>query len=76
VGALLAVSGLVIGLAGWRNRLTLEIGLLAVGNAIVLATVDLVYTLPGQIAPIYLLDAAVESALVALWLISLRFTPP
>jgi hypothetical protein len=40
---------------------------LAVGSALGLAGIDLVYALGGRISPIYLLDAAAEIVLAVLW---------
>lgn len=41
--------------------------LLAVGSALDLAGIHLVYTLGGRISPVYLLDAAAEIGLGLLW---------
>lgn len=68
VGALLATFGAVLILAAARQRLTPEWRLLAVGFAIVLAAVDVVFVTREVIPPIYLLDALAEAALVLGWL--------
>ena len=67
VGALISVIGAVLVAAGLRRRLTPEAGMLAAGSAAVLATIDTVYVAKRRIAPVYLLDAAMEAALVAGW---------
>ena len=67
VGACLAVVGGVVGLAASRNRVTPEIALLGAGTAAALTGIDLVYVAKRRISPIYLLDAAAETALIALW---------
>ena len=67
VGALLATFGAVLALAGLRRRVTPEWRMLAAGFALVLATVDIVFVLRGDISPIYLADAAVELPLALLW---------
>jgi hypothetical protein len=67
VGALIAVSGAVMMVAGMRRRVTPEIALLAAGSAAALATVDVVYTQKGVIPPVYLLDAVAEASLVGAW---------
>src|SRR3954454_16773198 len=60
VGVLVLVIGITVGLAGWRGGLKPEIVLLAVGSAVGLAGIDLIYVLRGAIARIFLADAAVE----------------
>ncbi|MEO6457540.1 MAG: hypothetical protein ABIO92_04615 [Chloroflexia bacterium] len=66
-GTLITVIGSVIGLAGYRRRVSPEIGLLAVGCAAGLAAIDVVYVAKKRISPIYLLDAIAEGGLIALW---------
>lgn len=66
-GTLIAVIGSVIGLAGYRRKVSPEIGLLAVGCAAGLAAIDVVYVAKKRISPIYLLDALAEGGLIALW---------
>lgn len=69
VGVLVTVIGAVL-LSAWRSRrLTREVVLLAVGSALGLAGIDLVYALSGRISAVYLADAAAEVGLAALWLI-------
>jgi hypothetical protein len=70
VGACVAVVGGVVGLAASRNRITPEIALLGAGTAAALTGIDLVYVAKGRISPIYLLDAAAETALIALWAVA------
>jgi hypothetical protein len=45
----------------------LELIVLAVGCALGLATIDLVYALSGGISAVYLADAAVELGLASIW---------
>jgi hypothetical protein len=66
-GTLIAVIGSVIGLAGYRRRVSPEIGVLAVGCAAGLAAIDVVYVAKKRISPIYLLDALAEGGWIALW---------
>ncbi len=68
-GTLITVVGGVIGLAGYRRRVSPEIGLLAVGCAAGLAAIDMVYVAKKRISPIYLLDALAEGGLIALWVL-------
>lgn len=68
-GTLITVIGGVIGLAGYRRRVSPEIGVLAVGCAAGLAAIDVVYVAKKRISPIYLLDAVAEGGLIALWVL-------
>lgn len=70
VGALVSVIGTILILAGLRNQITLEIFLLAAGSAIALAAIDVIYVGKRVISKIYLLDAAVELILIAVWLLA------
>ena len=68
VGVLVAANALVLLFAAWRRRGTPEVALLAVGNAVALTGIDVIYVSIGQIPRIYLLDAAAEIPLIAAWL--------
>jgi glucose uptake protein GlcU len=72
VGVLVATVGGTLLLAERRGRITKELELLAAGSAAGLGLVDVVFALRGRISKIYLLDAAIEAALVAGWLRSDR----
>jgi hypothetical protein len=67
VGVLVTVIGGVLLLAARNRRITGEIVVLAMGSALGLAAIDLVYALSGRISTIYLADAAAEIALAVLW---------
>jgi hypothetical protein len=67
VGALIAVAGGTIAVAALRDRVTPEVRMLAGGTAAALGAVDVVYTAQRRIPPIYLLDGAIEAAIVAFW---------
>jgi hypothetical protein len=67
VGVLVGVIGTVLLLSVRRRRITPEIAILAVGSAVGLAGIDLVYALSGKISSIYLADAVVELGLAVLW---------
>jgi hypothetical protein len=75
VGVLIAAVALPIGLAAYHRRLTPEIAVLAVGCALGLAAIDVVYVARRVIFPIYLLDAAAEVMLVAGWAIGWMTQP-
>ena len=68
VGVLVLAVGLVLLLAAWRRQATAEVFLLAVGSALALTGIDVVYTLRGVIPPVYLVDAVAEVVLVLGWL--------
>ena len=68
VGILITVIGLVLLSAGVRRRVTREIRGLAIGAAAGLIFIDVYYSLTDVISDIYLLDAAVETLLIGLWL--------
>ena len=72
VGVLVAVVGLVLLAAARSRRITPEVVLLAVGCALGLTGIDVVFVSRQVIAPIYLADAAVEVALVLWWAVSRR----
>jgi len=67
VGVLVGVIGLVLLLAGFRRRTGAETRLLALGSALGLMAIDLIYVTLGVISPVYLLDAAAEGVLIAGW---------
>lgn len=67
VGVLIAVIGLVLIVAGRRNRVTPEIRLTALGSALGLTAIDVVYVTKRVISPIYLLDALGELVLLLGW---------
>jgi hypothetical protein len=67
-GVLITVIGVTIGLAARRQRVTPEIRLLAIGSALGLTAIDVIYVARRRIAPVYLLDAIVELLMVARWL--------
>ena len=67
VGVLVGVIGAVLLLAARRDRITDELVVLAVGSALGLATIDVVYVMARTISPVYLADAAAEVGLAAWW---------
>lgn len=68
MGALLALTGLVLGRAAKRKSVPGELVMIAGGQAGVLALVDIVYVLIHRISPVYLADAVVEIILASLWI--------
>jgi hypothetical protein len=67
VGLLIAVAGLAMIAAGASSVVSAPVLILALGSAAALAAVDVVYVALGTIAKIYLLDAALEIALLLAW---------
>ena len=67
VGVLVTVIGAMLVTAARRQQLGAEAVLLAVGSALGLAAIDVVYVLSGTISRIYLADAAAEIGLSAMW---------
>jgi hypothetical protein len=68
VAGLLSVVGVsLLGAAG-KHRVTPELEAVGAGSAAVLATIDVVYVARKRISPVYLLDAAAQMTIVALWL--------
>lgn len=63
VGVLILVIGSVLLTAVARRRPSGEVVVLAIGTALALATIDVVYVVLDVIGPIYLADALVECAL-------------
>lgn len=72
VGGLLMVVGLVLLLAGLRQRVTIDIRILGMGFAAVLALVDVIHVWTAAIRPVFLVDAALELTLLAGWAIARR----
>jgi hypothetical protein len=66
VGLLAAVIGGTLSLASQRANQTLEILSLAISSALAFTAIDLWYALSDRISSIYLADAVVEIAIVAL----------
>lgn len=67
VGVLIAVVGCVLLSASSSGRVTTEVALLAVGCALALTGIDVVFVARNVIPQVYLFDAAAEVALVAAW---------
>jgi len=68
VGALTLAIGLSLGVAAARNRRTPEIETLSIAAPAAFGGIDLVYAARRRISPVYLLDAAAQTVLAALWL--------
>jgi hypothetical protein len=76
VGALVAVMGGVMVTGALREQPVREVKALAAGAAAVLTAIDTVYPVKRRISAIYLIDAAVELALTAAWVVTRVHTLP
>lgn len=74
VGMILAVIGAVLILAQVNAEINTSIIVLAIGSAISLAIVEVIYVAKRVISPIYLADAVAELILVAWWGLSILIT--
>jgi hypothetical protein len=59
-GVLITAIGVVLLVGGRRRRVNDEVSLLAVGSALGLTVIDIIYASKGRISPVYLLDAVAE----------------
>jgi hypothetical protein len=67
VGALIAITGIVLILAARRAAISAEIALLAALQAVALGIIDLYCVSLPRTTAVYLLDAGVEFAFAAVW---------
>ena len=72
VGVLVTVIGAVLLLAWRSRRITPELVVLAVGSALGLACIDVIYALSGRISAVYLADAVAELGLALVWTLASR----
>jgi hypothetical protein len=70
-GVLITAISLPLIVAGFRDNVTPEIVLLAVGAAAGLTFIDVYYSLKGVISKVYLVDAVPEVILIILWCIAI-----
>ncbi len=68
VGALVTCISAQLLISSRQSDLSSHVRPLAAGTAAALAAVDVTYVAKRRISPVYLLDAAVETGLAALWL--------
>ncbi len=72
VTLLILAVGATIGSAGARKRVTPEIVGLAIGSSAALTTIDVLYVSQRRISPVYLLDAVINVALIASWVLAVQ----
>jgi hypothetical protein len=75
VAALISVIGAGLVLGARNKRVTPELETIAVGSALSLSAIDVVYVAKGRISKIYLLDAVVHTALAIAWRLAGSRTP-
>ena len=72
LGVLISVIGAVLGMAGVQQSVTREMALLGGGSAAGLTAIEVIYVARRRIAPVYLLDAVAELALLIGWGVGAR----
>ena len=72
-GVLITAIGLGIVVAAVRRSLSAEIVTVAVGAAVGLTAIDVIYNWRGMIGPMYLVDAVLQILLIAAWCVALLF---
>ena len=70
-GVLITAIGLGIVVAAARRHASAEIITVAVGAAVGLTAIDVIYTWRGMIGPVYLVDAVLQILLIAAWSVAL-----
>jgi hypothetical protein len=76
VGVLVAVIGLTLLVAARNGRVGTEVLTLAVGSAVGLMAIDLVFVARGVLQWVYLADAAAEVLLIGWWAVAHFARPP
>lgn len=74
VGLILAVIGAALIVAQVNAEINTSIVVLAIGSALSLAIVEVVYVAKRVISPIYLGDAVIELILIGWWVVSIRLS--
>jgi hypothetical protein len=71
MGSLITAIGISLLVEFWSKQSSPAITTLAIGSALSLAAVDIVYVSREVIDPIYLADAAIEIAFACIWFVAL-----
>ena len=66
-GVLVLVIGAALCLAAWRRQGSPEVLLIALGSAIGLIVIDLIYIFNRSISVLYIFDVIIQAGLVAAW---------
>jgi hypothetical protein len=75
VGSLVAVIGATLVWAAASGRIASEIAALAIGSALVLGMIDVIFVARGVISWVYLIDAAGQAAVIGWWMLAYFGTP-
>ena len=67
VGVLVTAIAFTLLVAAWRKSNAVEAPVLAIGSALALTSIDVIYVTRRVIGPVYLIDAAIELVLIAAW---------
>jgi hypothetical protein len=70
VGLLVTAIAITLLMAARRRSFAPEIAVLAIGSALGLMAIDVIYVVRNVIGPIYLVDAAIELPLIAAWMVA------
>ena len=73
VGVLVTAVAVTLLVTAWRRSEPVEVAVLAVGSAVALTAIDVVYVSRGVLFPIYLVDAAAEVVLILGWACALAW---
>lgn len=74
VGLILAVIGVTLIFAQVNGEINTSLIILAIGSALSLALIEVIYVARRVISPIYLGDAAAEFVLIGWWVLSLALS--
>jgi hypothetical protein len=74
VSVLITSISISLLVAASRRTQAIEIGILAVGAALGLTAIDVIYVARGVILPVYLLDAVLELPIILSWCIVLPWS--
>jgi hypothetical protein len=74
-GVLITAIGAALLTAAWRRQATPETVVLAIGAALGLTSIDVIYTARQVIAPVYLIDAVIQVVLIAGWIAAIFGAP-
>ena len=67
VGVLVTIIAVTFMVAAWRRRVSFEITVLAIGSALGLTAMDVIYVYRQVALPIYLVDLVAEVTLAFAW---------
>lgn len=71
VGVLVSAIAATLLVAAWKRDVRLQTVVLAIGSALGLTAIDVIYVARAVIEPIYLLDAGIEVVLIGAWVVAI-----